>query len=172
MKYNELIGNEHYITGSSLVGIFNTLILILRRLLKPLILHREEKRGRKKLDGHFVLFVVYVLSWWGKTVRLGLEGSHRQMCKHNILWVCGEMFHCKGSWLVKKAKQWELPQSLLGLGQDLSKVHWKEGIWKGRYKLAECSVKLQPPVVAQRCKGEGLSIKTTCSAGLLQTRLL
>lgn len=44
MKYNELIRNEHYITDSPLAGIFNTLILIPRRLLKLIIFHGEEKR--------------------------------------------------------------------------------------------------------------------------------
>lgn len=48
MKYNELIRNEHYITDSPLAGIFNTLILIPRRLLKLIIFHGEEKREKRK----------------------------------------------------------------------------------------------------------------------------
>lgn len=41
----------HYITGSPLAGIFNTLFLIPSRLLKLIILHGEEMDKRDDIHG-------------------------------------------------------------------------------------------------------------------------
>jgi hypothetical protein len=48
MKYNKLIRSEHYISGSPLAGILNTLILIPGKPSSPWRRKEMEKRNNKK----------------------------------------------------------------------------------------------------------------------------